>query len=153
MFGGGWIDDLERTPAQALDLGTFNYTKANVEAAWDNQATPAVPAIGDYGGFWTPGNITRKDLRFWFNLFNLLDQAFCQTTNYKLKSPYLESTVGQSLYAYLSPENWHSYRDKNDQFRVFLDIASPKTFTAAPKATFGMRYMTRWACGTLRLRT
>lgn len=134
LFGGGWIDDLERKLVSSLDLGTFNYSEANARDAWDDQTAPAVPALADYGGFWDPGRVTRKDLRFWFNLKNLIEQAFCQATEYTFKSPYLESTAGQSLYTYISPENWHSYREKNDIHRVFLEIAAPKSFGGNPES-------------------
>jgi len=129
LFGGGWINDLEDRGINEVDLGDFEYTLANVLASWADQRAIAVPTVSDYGGWRTPGDVTRRDLRFRFNLYELLKLAFCQFTNYEFYSPYLEADVGGPIYGYLSPPDWYSYSAKGDQFRVLLEIATPQNFT------------------------
>jgi len=129
LFGGGWINDLEDCPLNELDLPIFEYTLANVLSAWGDRRALAVPTLSDYGGWNSPGDVTRKDLRFRFNLYELLKLAFCQATSYEFYSPYLEAAAGAHLYGYLSPPSWYSYSEKGDQFRVLLEIATPQNLT------------------------
>lgn len=123
IFGAGWVTDLEKVFLVDLDLGTFEYTKANVEAAWATDQPAALPAPASYGGWNTPGDITRKDLRFWFNLFDLMQKAFCKI-GWQFESEYFEK-AGAKTYGYLGGERWYGYSDKSDIFRVDLNLAAP----------------------------
>lgn len=127
LFGLGWADELERIFLRDVDFGTFEYTKANVEASWADFTAFAVPALADYGRWLTPGDITRKDLRFKFNLWKMLKEVVC-LTGYSIRSPFFEAYGGVGLYAYLSGTDWHSYRDKGSPNAAFLNAATPKTF-------------------------
>lgn len=136
LFGPSWIIDLEEIPLNTIDnLGTFDYTKLNVEATWSDTTALAVAAVADYGGWLTPGDVTRQDLRIWFNLFKLMSAALCQA-GWIFESPYYEGTAGASLYGYLSGEKWYSYEDKNNQFRVDTNVDPLRMLSGAPNINF-----------------
>jgi len=128
LYGGGWIDDLEACSISELELGTFEYTQANVLAAWADTTALAVPAPANYGFFYTPGDLTRKDLRMKFNFWKLLKESFC-SIGWNVKSPFYEGPIGSRLYLYLSPENWHDYTGKNSDWTVITDRPAPVTYT------------------------
>jgi hypothetical protein len=128
IFGGGWVDELKDTRLRDISIGTFSYILPNVLSTWADTDAIAYPALCHYGAFNQSGSATRKDLRFWFNIFKVLQKAFA-ANGWTFKSPYLEGPVGSRLYAYLSGERWHHYRDKNDEARVDLNIAAPKAQT------------------------
>lgn len=124
IFGAGWVTDLEKVFLRTLDIGDYDYTKANIETTWTQSSPLAIPGVAYYGGFNTPGDITRKDLRFWFNLYQLMSLAFC-AIGWTFKSEYFEK-AGAKIYGYLGGENWFSYPDKSDVFRVDLNLATPR---------------------------
>ncbi len=130
LYGGGWIDDLEECSIADLDLGTYSYTLANVLASWADTSALAVPAPADYGFWHTPGDMTRKDLRFKFNLWELARLAFCEI-GWTLRSPFYEGDIGGQFYGYLSPEDWYDYSTKDSDFTVITNIPTPEAKTGA----------------------
>jgi len=127
FIGTGWILDLESTPLNKIEgLGTFENTIAGREAAWDDPTSIAVPMVADYGGWLTPGDVTRKDTRLVFNLTKLMRAALCQH-GWTFKSPYWDGEAGSQVYGYLSPPDWYTYEGKTDQFAVELEVATPQT--------------------------
>lgn len=136
LFGGGWITDMEDLALNDIPLPDFEYTQANVEATWADQTALAVAAIAHYGKWRTPGDVTREDCRFWFNLFKLMEAALC-SKGWVFKSPYYESQTGAPIYGYLSDEKWFSYgNDKNHQFRVDTEIKPVRNLSGAPNVLF-----------------
>lgn len=127
LYGSGWIDDLEALKISSLNLGTFEYTLANVLASWANRSALAVPSVADYGKWLTPGDVTRKDLRFKYNVWELLKIAFCEI-GWTVESPFFESEGGRYIFAYLSPEDWHTYPGKGTPNAAFLNVATDKDF-------------------------
>lgn len=127
IFGQGWVNDLENTVLNTLDLGTYEYTAANVFATWATPDALAYPLLAHFGGFIDAGQVGRKDLRFIFNLFKLMEAAFC-AIGYQFESSYYE-TIGANIAAYLSPEDWYTYRDKNDPRRVELNFSAPRVIS------------------------
>jgi hypothetical protein len=127
IFGQGWLNDLENLTLNSLDLGTYEYTSANVLATWADPQALAYPLLAHYGGFIDAGEVGRKDLRFIFNLYKLMKAAFC-AIGYQLESTYYE-TIGSQVAGYLSPERWYTYRDKNDPRRVELNFSAPRVIS------------------------
>lgn len=126
LIGTGWVQELEALPLREVELDPFEYSQAEVMARWANTTVDAKTILADFGGWRTPGNITRQDLRMVFNLNKLMKAAFCQAGEWTFKSPYWEGAAGSRVYCYLSGEDWFSYDGKADQFAVDLNIASPR---------------------------
>ena len=131
VWGDGWVDDLEKLSLRDIDLGEFTYTQANIESAWADTTTIAVPVLAHYGAWYDTANVLMRDLRIWFNLAKVMRAAF-QAVGWSFESSYFDGPVGSRLYGYLSPEKWHSYRNKNDQFRVDVEIATPQAQSGNP---------------------
>ena len=128
IFGGGWIDDLDDLTLQSVDLGNFEYTLANVISAWGTPTSIVYPAVIHYGAWNTPGEVTRKDLRFWFNGLKVLQKAFAKI-GWTFRSTYFEALAGSRIYAYLSGEKWFSYTGKGDSLNVQCGITSQQSLT------------------------
>lgn len=127
MFADDWIDRLEALPLADVDAGTYEYTVANVLASWSGPRREIVkPVPAEYGGFRTPGEITRKDLRMWFNLGLLMEAAFC-SIGWSFDCEHFKFGDGANVYGYLSPEDWFSYEDKRTEWFVELEITEPIT--------------------------
>lgn len=131
VWGDGWVDELERLSLRDVGLGEFTYTQENIEAAWADTTALAVPVLAHYGAWYDTANVLMRDLRIWFNLTKLMRAAF-QAIGWSFESSYFDGPVGSRLYGYLSPEKWHSYRDKNDTFRVDCNIATPQAQDGTP---------------------
>lgn len=132
LFGTGWVTDLENILLRSLDLGTFEYTLENVNETWSNTTAFACPALAHYGGWNDEGKSGRKDLRFWFNLTQLMNKAFCKI-GWSFRSPFFQNSIGAQFYGYLSDKRWFSYRDKDDQFRVIVGETVARTITGNPQ--------------------
>lgn len=124
VFTSGWIDGLEGLFLRDIQgLGTFEYTEANTLLAWDNPAALAIPAPAHWGMFWTPGDVTEKDLRFVFNQAQLIRAALA-TIGWGFECELLDGPYS-TVYSYLSGRFWHWYTGKADPYRVDLNVASP----------------------------
>lgn len=132
VWGDGWVDELERLSLRDVGLGEFTYTQENIEAAWADTTALAVPVLAHYGAWYDTANVLLRDLRMWFNLTKLMRAAF-QAIGWSFESSYFDGPVGSRLYGYLSGEKWHSYRDKNDTFRVDCNIATPQALSGNPE--------------------
>ena len=131
VWGDGWVDDLERLSLRDIDLGEFAYNETAVTDAWADTTALAVPVLAHYGAWYDTDNVLIRDLRMWFNLTKLMRAAF-QAVGWSFESSYFDGPVGSRLYGYLSGEKWHSYRDKNDTFRVDVNIATPQALAGTP---------------------
>lgn len=130
LYGGGWIDDLELLPLNEIDLGTIEYLLSFVLAGWADNTALVVAAPADYGFFNTPGDLTRKDLRFKYNLYKLMRQAFCDI-GWNFKSPFFEVGPGAHYYGYLNKDRWYDYSNKDSDWTVITNRPSPITYTGA----------------------
>ncbi len=129
LYGTGWVTDLEETPINSVDLGNFTYGLTQVVVdAWSDPNGIVYPALAHWGGWNTLGDVTRKDLRFVFNLYKLMDKLLC-SKGWKFRSTYWESAIGSRVYGYLSDRRWYSYRNKHHQFRVDLFRSTPAVLT------------------------
>jgi len=120
VFGSNWAEKLSRLKLNQLNLGEFEYTQANALNTWSDTTGLVVAAPAHYGAFNQEGSITRKDLRFWFNLTKLMRACFC-AIGWEFKSPFWDGLPGDQLYGYLSGRYWYSYRDKTDPLRVLVE--------------------------------
>jgi len=129
LYGTGWVTDLQETPLNSVDLGVFTYGFEEVVVdAWGDPKRLVYPALSHWGGWNTPGDVTRKDLRMVFNLYKLMDALLC-SKGWKLRSPYWEGEIGSRVFGYLSDRRWYSYRDKHHEFRVDLNLTTPQSKT------------------------
>jgi len=120
IFGSNWAEKLSRLKLNQLNLGEFEYTQTNALNTWSNTTGLVVAAPAHYGAFNQEGSITRKDLRFWFNLTKLMRACMC-AIGWEFKSPFWDGLPGDQLYGYLSGRYWYSYRDKTDPLRVLVE--------------------------------
>ena len=127
LLGDSWINDMKRVVLAELDLGSYDYTLANVLATWADPTALAYPLLAHFGGWLTAPQATRKDLRFIFNAYKLMQAAFC-SVGWTFASPYYE-TIGSQVALYLSPENWYTYGDKQTAKRVELNLAAPRAIS------------------------
>ena len=131
LFGDDWIDKLQEIVLRSLDLGSFEYTIANIEAAWSGpRQTIAIPAVCHFGKFETTGQVSTEDLRFFFNIYEVLKQAFCQI-GWNFVCENYAFGYGQYLYAYLSAKNYHWYEGKQAEAFVHVNVATPRNQPAA----------------------
>ena len=91
----GWSDFFENTALGDLDLGTFLWTKENIEDTWayNDLSDPypnAVAPLVDYGAWNTPGTVTPADLRLWLNAADVLRAAFC-AAGYQLQAGFVDA--------------------------------------------------------------
>lgn len=122
MFADDWVDKLEAKPLNEVDAGSYVYSLANVLSSWSGPRREMVkPVLAHYGGYLTPGDVTRRDLRLWLNLGMLMEAAFC-SVGWSFSCEHYETGDGANLYGYLSPESWFSYSNKNDLYYVHLEL-------------------------------
>lgn len=131
LVGPAWITDLEETALNETELPEFEFTIPNIDAAWSDPTALLSFLVADYGGWHDPPGVTTKDIRPIFNLGKLAKAMFCQH-GWTFKSPYFLAEPGKRISAYLSGQNWYTYETKNDEFRVDLEIATPRNLTGAP---------------------
>lgn len=135
IFGSGWYDDLEALRLRDIDLGTFDFTNANVLATWSDREALAYPGLAHYGTFYQNRNdlarASRRDIRFWFNLFGLMKKAMCEI-GWTIESPFYDGEYGKHFYGYLSGERWFSYDNKQHPNRSDLNIPAPQVLAGNP---------------------
>lgn len=124
-FGQSYLDLLKATLLSDIDFGVFEYTIANILAAWANRESDAMPMLANYGAWSDIENVTPSDLRFVFRLFPLM-QALCCHVGWSFRSPIFQSGDLKHLFAYLSPYDWHWYTDKTDLRFVHVNVATPR---------------------------
>lgn len=128
LFGASWLDDLEALVLADVDLGTFEYTKAEAINAWNDRQSLAIPGVAHYGAWRTPGNVTLQDLRFWFNLGKLLRECFC-AVGWAFESPHFDTGEGAYLFTYLPNTDEFWYEGKQSPRYAATNVATPQGFT------------------------
>lgn len=125
LFGDDWIDKLEALLLADVDIGIYEYTKANVVSTWTARHEIAIPGPAHYGAWNTPGDVTRQDFRFWFNLGLLMKEVFC-AIGWEFESPHFDNGDGKHLIAYLPNEDEFWYEGKESPRFASATIATPQ---------------------------
>ena len=66
-----------------------------------------------------------------YNLFKLMKQAFCQI-GWRFESPFYELGPGAHYYGYLNKERWYDYSNKDSDYTVITNRATPTTYPGGP---------------------
>lgn len=117
IYGSNWAEKLQRLRVRDVDLGEFEYTDAEIAAAWSDTTIMATPTLASYGGWNQEGSATLKDLRMWFNLTKVMRACFC-AIGWQFESSTWDVWPFNRLYGYISGEHWYSYDGKQDPLRV-----------------------------------
>jgi len=117
IYGSNWAEKLQRLRVRDVDLGEFEYTDAEIAAAWSDETIIATPTLASYGGWNQEGSATLKDLRMWFNLTKVMRACFC-AIGWQFESSVWDVEPFNRLYGYISGEFWYSYDGKQDPLRV-----------------------------------
>lgn len=117
IYGSNWAEKLQRLRVRDVDLGGFEYTDAEIAAAWSDTTIMATPTLASYGGWNQEGSATLKDLRMWFNLTKVMRACFC-AIGWQFESSVWDVWPFNRLYGYISGEHWYSYDGKQDPLRV-----------------------------------
>ena len=117
IYGSNWAEKLQRLRVRDVDLGEFEYTDAEIAAAWSDTTIMATPTLASYGGWNQEGSATLKDLRMWFNLTKVMRACFC-AIGWQFESSVWDVWPFNRLYGYISGEHWYSYDGKQDPLRV-----------------------------------
>ena len=127
----GWIKPLTDLKLSDLDLGTFDFTEANVESLQefdfeylDGGSLINFPLV-NYGA-WPLGNkVAVEDFRVWFSALGILQETFC-SIGWTFICPILETSFGRRLWCYLLKENFRessvSLADKGFQAELTSDL-------------------------------
>lgn len=130
IYGDDWQEDLKRQRLQDLDLGTYDWTIAQILQSWSGDRQQLVmPLLADFNGWLGSGEVTRKDLRLAFNLWEIAKRSFCQA-GWLLRCDHYERGDGEYAYAHWGGENWYQYTDKRAPGFVHLDIDPPAQMPA-----------------------
>lgn len=121
LFGADWVDDLKAKLLNDIDLGTYLWDNTTIESSWSGDRVQLViPAVCHYGGWSTSGQVSRQDLRMWFNLNELMKAAFCEV-GWTFNSEHYSIGRGKYSYAYLSGEDWSEYTGKRHPLAVDVE--------------------------------
>lgn len=129
-FAQSYLDELELVKLSDVDLGTFEWTKANIISTWGDRESIVQAGFCDYGAWNTPGQVEIQDFRIWFRLVSLMKKVACHI-GWNFTSPHWENGDGKHLMGYLSDKYWHFYSTKTGDRYVQLNIASPRVLAAA----------------------
>lgn len=130
IYGSNWAEKLQRLRVRDVDLGEFEYTDAEIAAAWSDTTIMATPTLASYGGWNQEGSATLKDLRMWFNLTKVMRACFC-AIGWQFESSVWDVWPFNRLYGYISGEHWYSYDGKQDPLRVTVANNSQIDFPGA----------------------
>jgi hypothetical protein len=107
----GWIKPISNQKLSDIELGTFDFTEANITSAQANDFEYTdgglivnFPLV-NYGAWPLGDKVQLEDFRFWFNVLGLLQEGFCQI-GWKFVCPILETSYGRRLWTYLLKENF-----------------------------------------------
>lgn len=128
IYGSNWAEKLLRLRVRDVDLGEFEYSDAEIAAAWSDETIMATPTLASYGGWNQEGSATLKDLRMWFNLTKVMRACFCEI-GWQFESTVWDVAPFNRLYGYISGEHWYSYDNKQDPLRVAVGNNSDLNFT------------------------
>lgn len=123
----GWIKPISDQKLQDIDLGTFEFTEANITSAQINDSeysdggTIVNFPLCNYGAWPLSDKVQLEDFRPWFSLLGLLKEAFCQE-GWKFVCPVLETSFGRRLWLYLLKPNFResSVSLSNREFQASL---------------------------------
>lgn len=125
IYGDDWQEDLKRQRLNEVDLGEYEWTMANILSTWSGDRQQLVmPLLADFNGWLGSGEVTRKDLRLAFNIWELAKASFC-AAGWVLQCQHYESGDGEYAYTHLGGENWFEYANKRAPGFTHLDIPSP----------------------------
>lgn len=127
IIGASWLTALSKIQLQKVFIGNFFWDKANIESKWGDPQAFGIAGLANYGGWNTPGQVGLRDFRFWLRAFRMMELTFC-AIDWTFESSYYQK-AGFNIFLYLLAEKWYSYPDKNDVFRVDLNVASPRNLT------------------------
>jgi len=126
LFADDWIEKLTQLQLRDLDLGIYTWEESEIIASWAGARNQLVmPLLAHFGGWYAPPGVVMEDLRLCFNHFLLLKSCFC-AIGWELESEHLRVGNGAYAYSYLSGERWYSYRNKEDQRFVIVNIDPPR---------------------------
>ena len=107
----GWIKPISDQKLQDIELGTFDFTIANVESAQEfdfeyvDGGTIVNFPLANYGKWPLEDRVQLEDFRPWFNVLGILQEAFCQV-GWKFRCSILETSYGRRLWSYLLKEDF-----------------------------------------------
>ena len=124
IYGSNWAEKLQRLRVRDVDLGEFEYTDAEIAAAWSDTTIMATPTLASYGGWNQEGSATLKDLRMWFNLTKVMRACFC-AIGWQFESSVWDVAPMNRIFGMISGEHWYSYDGNRigqgqDNVREFL---------------------------------
>jgi hypothetical protein len=109
----GWIKPITDLKFSSLDLGTFDFTEANVEnqqefhfAFADGDDLVNFPLV-NYGAWPLEDRVALEDFRPWFNALGLLQAAFC-SIGWTFRCPILETDYGRRVWTYILKKDFRS---------------------------------------------
>ena len=117
IYGSNWAEKLQSLRVRDVDLGEFEYTDAEIAAAWSDETIMATPTLASYGGWNQEGSATLKDLRMWFNLTKVMRACFC-AIGWQFESSVWDVAPMNRIFGMISGEHWYSYDGKQDPLRV-----------------------------------
>jgi hypothetical protein len=114
VSGDWWVEQAKTLALSSLDLGTFEFTEANIEANWSgnfqysNDDTVFFPLV-DYGRFdgEDMSSVDHEYFRPLHSVLAVLKAGFC-AMNKGFRSPFMESTRGRRLWAYLLDNEFYN---------------------------------------------
>jgi hypothetical protein len=132
-----WLSAIRKITLNDLDFGEFEFTKANVEATWDNLEyidgdDGFVFPLVDFGGMperyfsdtvvpfesQDETNIGNEQLRPFFSLLAIMQKGFC-SVGWRFRSPILETSRFRKVWCYLLSGRFFDYPGKGDAFWGF----------------------------------
>jgi len=125
-----WAIASNRLKLVDLDLGTFEFSKSNVEAVQDNNAKYLDGDIGiwfplvNFGGTYRRGYIIPEDYRVHHHILPILKAGFC-ALGFTFESPIFESDVWRHVLAYLLSKTYGPLKERNFKVAISEDKVFP----------------------------
>ena len=136
---GHWLTAARELYLRQVDLGTFELNEANLRNNWENNASYTNGGnayyfpLCYYGAWASLEDVKPADFRPWFHLLGLLQKGFCSTgQGWTFRSPWLESTKGRKIGAYLAGVDY----GQEEQYLEERKISASIDYEAASLADF-----------------
>lgn len=119
-----WQTRAESLKLNSLDLGTFTFSVANIEASWDanpswqdGDDTVIFPLI-HYGRFdrLDGSAVSHEYFRPLHNLLAVMRAGFCEL-GWEFKCPFLETDTGRSIWTYLLAKDFYNRGGNGDSYK------------------------------------
>jgi hypothetical protein len=101
-----WLTYAAKKLLNTVELGTFEFTAANLLTNWTNDNSYQDGDQGvwfplvHYGGWFEANNIVVEDFRPWFHALSILQKGFCEG-GWSFRCPFLETEAGRKAIVYI----------------------------------------------------